>query len=740
MLPRAILPCLSAGLLLLNGVSLAATAPTRTAQERPPAVQAIPPITTVAGVFARWPELKSDDEPVELEGVVTSTMPSGAFRMHDGELGIYATKSAAGRTLKPGERIKVSGVLRQGGFSPWLTPHRIERLGRAEFPAAKPASYTVLASGTADSQWVEIEGVVRAVEVPEPRDFVVLDLGMSGGTMRVLVNYEPEERFRALIDAAVRIRGVAAVTVNKHKHVVEPSFRVPSSAEITVVRPAAADPFAKTLVPVQQVMRYSLGAAQGHRIRTRGVVTRQISENVLFVRDADVGLKIETAAAVAFRPGDVIEAAGFPVMWEGMAVLQQAVCRVVGRADAPEPAKPTLASLRDGSVNSGLVSMRARLVDWVKAGRNVTLVFQSGDQLFKGLLTLPKNGRRTLPEKNSLVNVTGICVISELEDVWFYQPRAFLLLVAQLDDLKLVQAPPWWNRERLWLALAITGAVLLAAAGWVWALRRQIERKRAVIEQQARHAAALEERSRIARELHDTLEQGLTGLSLQMKAMETDLADTSHPVRARLQSARQMLRQSRALARNAIRELRTETVPARLEGLVDGLKRVADAWNHSGALTVAVEITGEVRALPPRVEHHLLGIGTEAITNAVKHGRAEAIQVAIEFRAREIALRIHDNGAGFDPAQQFEHTSGCFGLLGMRERAREVRGELRIESRPGEGTEVHATAPLEPRANDQAPVTVDPELVVRGEVGLVGADGLGLRELSSAAGRRSHGA
>lgn len=684
---------------------LAAAAATTAARD----AERVAPITSVAAAAERWPHLKSNDEPVELEGVVTSTMPSGAFRLHDGEMGIYATKTAAGQTLTPGDRVRVKGVLRQAGFSPWLTPHHVEKLGRDSFPVAKPASYAVLASGAADSQWVEIEGVVRGVEVTEAKDFVMLDLGMAGGTMRVLVNYEQPEKFRALIDAQVRIRGVAAVTVNKQKHVVEPSFRVPSGNEITLVTPAPADAFAKPLVPVPQVMRASMGRDAGHRIRTRGVVTRRMSERMFFVRDEGVGLKVETATAVTVKPGDVVEIAGFPVMWEGMAVLQQAVTRVVGEQALPAPMPAQIAALRDGTVNSNLVSFEARLVDWAAAGQSVTLVFQAGDQLFKGLLNRPANMRKALPEKNSLVNVTGICVISELEDVWFYQPRSFLVLVADLADLRLVQAPPWWTPERLWWALAITCAVLLAATGWVWALRRQIERKRAVIEQQARHAAALEERSRIARELHDTLEQGLTGLSLQMKAMETDFSDSAHPARARLQSARQMLRQSRALARNAIRELRAEAVPARHEGLVEGLKRVAGGWNQSGALHATLDIVGEARALAARVEDHLLGIGTEAMTNAVKHGRAATIRVELTFRTAEVVLRISDDGVGFDPAQHLEHTSGCFGLLGMRERARELQGELRINSEPGGGTEVMVTVPSEASAAPVAKPARAPE-------------------------------
>jgi signal transduction histidine kinase len=122
---------------------------------------------------------------------------------------------------------------------------------------------------------------------------------------------------------------------------------------------------------------------------------------------------------------------------------------------------------------------------------------------------------------------------------------------------------------------------------------------------------------------------------------------------------------------------------------------VADSWNHSGALAVSIEVTGRERALPPRVEHHLLGIGTEAITNAVKHGRAEAIHVGVHFGAAEITVSIKDNGIGFEPAEHLEKPSGCFGLLGMRERAREVAGEVRIQSRLNGGTEVVVRAPIE---------------------------------------------
>jgi signal transduction histidine kinase len=675
---------------LFTAAAFAATPPSSRTPGEPPA-RSRAPVTTVAEAFRLWPDLAGDDQPVHLEGIVIGTMPNGAFRLHDGELGLYATKSAAGRQLQPGDRVAVSGLLRRGGFSPWITPSEIVPLGRGAFPEARPASYSVLASGSADNQWLEIEGIVRSVDVPEPGDFVVLNLGMSGGSLRVLVNHDAESNFSSLVDATVRLRGVGAVNVNKHGDVVEPSFRVPSFAEITILEPAQPDPFAQPSIPLEQLRRFSPGVWLRHRVRTSGVVTRQLSENTVFVRDGARGLKIETSTVVSFAPGDVIDIAGFPAMEEGMAVLEQAVCRRMHHVAAPAAVTPSMPDLLEGTHNSDLVSIRARLVDWVIAGRNVTLVFQSGNQLFKGLFVAPA-AKPSLPARDSLVNVSGICVISELEDIWFYQPRSFLLLVANLGDLQVLQAPPWWTPGRLWRALAITGFVLLTAVVWVWSLRRQIEQTRAVIEQQARHAAALEERSRIARELHDTLEQGLTGLSLQMKAMETDLSQRPQAASSRLQFARQILRQSRALARNAIRELRSEATPVR-EGLLEGLERVARSWNHSGASRVEIVVHGNARPLPARFEQHLLGIGTEAMTNAVKHGRAGAISVEVDFRAAEVAVRIKDNGSGFDPDQHLERASGCFGLIGMRERVREICGEIRILSQPGHGAEILVTAP-----------------------------------------------
>ena len=133
-------------------------------------------------------------------------------------------------------------------------------------------------------------------------------------------------------------------------------------------------------------MRTPSGETLRGRVRTSGVVTRRLSDTVFFLRGDGRGLKVETRQPTTFQPGDRVDAAGFPEMSEGLAVLQQTVARRLDTQPAPAPVNAAMPALLDGSHNSDLVAIRARLVDWSATGPSVTLIFQAGDHLFKGLL------------------------------------------------------------------------------------------------------------------------------------------------------------------------------------------------------------------------------------------------------------------------------------------------------------------------------------------------------------------
>jgi len=133
-----------------------------------------------------------------------------------------------------------------------------------------------------------------------------------------------------------------------------------------------------------------------------------------------------------------------------------------------------------------------------------------------------------------------------------------------------------------------------------------------------------------------------------------------------------------------------------LEGhdLPAALQSGAKLWTAGGGVEVAVDVSGEKRPLPGDFEQHLLRIAQEAVANALKHARPKRIWIKLHIEARKLFLRIKDDGRGFNQEGAFATVGGHFGLLGMRERAERLGGELHLTSLPGEGTEVEVRVPL----------------------------------------------
>ena len=209
----------------------------------------------------------------------------------------------------------------------------------------------------------------------------------------------------------------------------------------------------------------------------------------------------------------------------------------------------------------------------------------------------------------------------------------------------------------------------------------------------ARFQAILGERTRIARELHDTLAQSLTGMGLQIEAaLGTMPPDLSRP-RGHLQRARSMVSASLAEVRRSIWVLRAQSDHGRSDLGRSLSSSLAQLAAHSGA-RLLFDVGGEPRPLPAEVERNLLRIAHEAVTNAVRHSGAEQIEVALRFEPDGVRLRVQDDGRGFDPETLSRESRGDhFGLVGMVERAQVMHGQLRVQSRPGAGTEIDCRLP-----------------------------------------------
>lgn len=216
--------------------------------------------------------------------------------------------------------------------------------------------------------------------------------------------------------------------------------------------------------------------------------------------------------------------------------------------------------------------------------------------------------------------------------------------------------------------------------------------------ERARQAAIRDERIRFAREIHDTLGQGFTGITLQLEAAEDALQNAPDQTAAHLHRASQLARHYLAEARRSILALR----PQALENndLPAALAQYVQQVTDGTALIAAFALEGTSTPLSHDVEHDLLRIGQEALTNALKHAKATHLEIRLIFDAEKVQLEIIDNGRGFDTASfdnQVNSRSsypGAFGLLGMRERVERMQGQIQFFSAADQGTRVVVTVPI----------------------------------------------
>jgi PAS domain S-box-containing protein len=235
-----------------------------------------------------------------------------------------------------------------------------------------------------------------------------------------------------------------------------------------------------------------------------------------------------------------------------------------------------------------------------------------------------------------------------------------------------------YRAEEIELAQALAHHVMLAAHG------------QELVEQQ-REAAILKERTRMARDIHDTLAQGFTGVIVQMEAAEEAMLeqDPEYAI-GHVRRARELARDSLGEARRSVHALRPQALEK--AGFADALKAIIKNTAAGTALRTEFRVRGEPRQLPAGVEENLLHIGQEALTNALKHARASKFQARLSFDADAVYLELRDNGDGF--AVDTVNGEGI-GLIGMKERADQIGATLSISSEPGEGTRIVAVSPYE---------------------------------------------
>jgi signal transduction histidine kinase len=694
-------------------------------------------ITSVAEVLRLSEREAAKQYPVTITGVVTVAEPDwgGRFVVQDESAGIFVNHR--GKQPAVGDLIEVNAVSSRGSFAPALSQSRWRKVDNVPLPVARPVSIERLMAGAEDGQRVELVGLVRATGLSATRK-LQLDLSIGAYRVRVYPKLPAELNPESLIAAKVRVRGTVTTSFNAAlRQLTAVNVFVPKVDDFIVEHAELGAPFDQPLISLGNVARYRPEADPGDRVHVQGAVTLQRVGLDLFLQDASGGLHVETRQPQRIQVGRVVEAVGFLELHNYQPVLKDAVFRQVMDGFAPVEAKEVaVADLRNGLHPAELIVMRGKLLERTIrpvqrehaafAGVRVTCTIQSAELTFSIECEEAQEGSLiTTTPLGSQVEVSGVTMYETGDDG---KMRTLNLLMPDSGSFRVLAYPSWFTAERMLVGLTIVSLVLAGVAGWSLTVskknamlsflvserektQRDLQQAHDSLEQRVKERtdqlrvemtvrktaelefrAVLIERTRLARELHDTLEQALTGIALQLdtaaKLHQRNLPGAERP----LDLAREFLKQSQLELRHSIWNLRSRELEQ-----FDLAKALSIGSQHIIAGTqiqLDVEVEGERIHLPEIVEENLLRIGQEAVTNVVKHSGATQVTIRLVFHEDEVTLEIRDNGSGLSSDRIAARGDRQFGLMGMSERAKRFGGRLDISGALGEGTTVRAVFPF----------------------------------------------
>lgn len=669
-------------------------------------------LRTIAEVRSLTAKEMDEHRPVDLEGLVVSRTFSEGILLQD-RTGAFIVEDAKGVIASPGDRIRVRGITfidhAQGIRQESVRLRRCERLDVGPAPEPKDVDISDFSKGRTNFQLVRVKGFV-ADAFPDEMDPNWNCLFLRDGDKSLYVSVPNDFGMRKwlsqLIDADVTLTGIGFPHYAAQRMFIGPHLELNSSAAIHIDRPAAADPFSAPLLEnidhasVAEIAalrrRCVVGEVQavwhGDRFLVREasgrVIRAELSESQPLPK---FGQRIR---AVGFPESDVFKINLSAVQWREepggrlppLQVVETTAERILFSDGGERQVKPEyhgcLLRLR-GSVRSVRRDIPGREEVILDCGRvRVPVDVRACSMAADGI------------EIGFEVEVTGICVMdveNRRSRTYFPETDGFLLVPRTVADVRVVSRPSWWTPSRLLVVILSLAGMLVVFAGWVRVLNRLVERRsRELFKETAARAGAdlrVDERTRLAVELHDSISQNLTGASFQIDAAESMMTENPESAAKCLANARVVLGACRRELRDCISDLRDRTLEEHDAG--EALRKALVGRIGTAELTVDFDVP---RAkLTDNTFHAIVRIVRELAVNAVRHGHASHVCVRGAMKGGRLAVSVKDDGVGFDPAKRLGVAEGHFGLSGVEERLRRLGGKLAIVSAPGKGAEMEVT-------------------------------------------------
>lgn len=408
----------------------------------------------------------------------------------------------------------------------------------------------------------------------------------------------------------------------------------------------------------------------------RGVVI--LNSPMLFVQDSTGGVYVKQHQSPSLKVGDEVEVTGTVRAGEFSSVIDHASIRMLWEGIPMAPVAVTAAQAATGKFDATFVEVQGRLTTKESGPENTRILgMEEAGQSFRAIMN-PGRGAYVFDRLKigSRASLRGICVV---DPAITNNLTPFVLLLRSSDDVHVVAGPPWWSTGHV---VALVAAVLLLGVLSVFVYQRV---------ENWRLRAVLDERERLAHEMHDTLAQSFAGIGFQLQAIRNKLPEREAAVHQQLELASNLVRHSHEEARRSIAMLRPQ--PLESEDLVSALDKYARRLVEGGSVRVTSERTGEPRPIPLRVADTLFRVGQECIANSLRHANPSVLKIRLHYGQNSASLLVEDDGTGFSP----ETASQGFGIRGMRRRVQAVSANFHLNSAPGEGTRIEVTAPLPPR-------------------------------------------
>lgn len=647
------------------------------------------PLRSIESVRSLSHEEAAKRHKVELEGTVLFVYSKhSAIILHDGTGSCWVgASSPLNKNIKYGSKVRVTGATYvDNSYLANIRGATAEYLGEGSIPEPRVARAEDLFAKWIDTQWIQMEALVVGTEEDGLAFTLVLDI--AGKIFKADVPFEPDSEKRAavLMQRRVLFAGVASTVVNDSRQMTDRHFLIPSFDQIIPIKTKTSEmppPFRKIANLLQS------DNSQLDAVKVEGVVT-QNRKGRFFLRDETASTLVYTFQEDIYPPGSRVVVEGYPGVAPFRPILRATKVEISGMADTPEPLRLNPHAGIQPKLHNEFVELDCEFLGTVRAASKRTILqCRSGNTFFESNWT--KSDTETIaPEPGDTIRLRGIYEVTTISPI----PRiewanGFRMHLLDNEAVEILKKAPWWTFNRLLWALGIALAVISLILVWTNFLRRRVAIQTKIISRQVERSAIKDERQRIARELHDTLEQDLTGLSMQLENALDEIGMVNGPTNRSLTLVQKMLRHCRLEAHASVSDLRNPKLL--LKPLAEAMKESLEEKAHETGVSLDFLVEGEPLILRSTTQNHLLRIAREALNNAQRHGKATHVRCNLRYSLDGVTLEVEDNGHGFDSTQP--PPVGHFGLTGMRERANKIQAHFFLSSNPDTGTKIRVYLP-----------------------------------------------